>query len=132
MVTNSIYFWTSIVTILNNNYTNSYYLFLIVELLTVNSNFYIRIVTMISSIVFFRKGNYAVGDIYVVKISQYAKCIVHGYTCVYCTIDTNIIIGFGTQNETLPPLLSETAFRQETLFFFFFSFLVILDLRVPV
>ena len=30
---------TLIVSILNNNYTNSYYLFLIVELLTVNSNF---------------------------------------------------------------------------------------------
>ena len=35
----SIHFLTSIVTILNNNYTNRYYLFLIVELLTVNSNF---------------------------------------------------------------------------------------------
>ena len=41
---------------MNNIYTNSYYLFLIVELLTVNSNFQIRIVTIISSIVFFRNG----------------------------------------------------------------------------
>ena len=39
LISNSIQFWTSILTILNYNYTNSYYLFLIVELLTVNSNF---------------------------------------------------------------------------------------------